>query len=214
VTILLGNGDGTFRSTGSYPVNGLVPGCMRVADLTGNGRLDLVTTNTGSANVSVLMGNGDGTFQPAKTYPVGLAPQCLTIGDLNGDGKPDVVAGSAASNVVSVLLNNGDGTFGVGPDQPQPFYRSHRTSVTSPGVVRSTSRSARSALPGWRCGEAMGRNLRPAHHLPGGARSWWVTADDLLNNGKVDLVVANGLSGSLSVLLGNGDGTFQPAVTY
>jgi hypothetical protein len=43
---------------------------------------------------------------------------------------------------------------------------------------------------------------------------WWVTAYDLLDNGKVDLFVANGLSGSLSVLLGNGDGTFQPAVTY
>jgi hypothetical protein len=68
VTILLGNGDGTFRNSGSYPVNGLVPGCMRVADLTGNGRLDLVTTNTGSA--TSRCSGATGTGRSSRRRPI------------------------------------------------------------------------------------------------------------------------------------------------
>jgi hypothetical protein len=118
---------------------------MRVTDLTGSGKLDLVTTDTGSSAVSVLIGNGDGSFQPARTYPVGLAPQCLNIGDVNGDHTPDIVTGNAGSNNVSVLLGNGDGTFRPGPASPSRWSRSHPPSEISPVAVCSPSRAARSA---------------------------------------------------------------------
>src|SRR5205807_2550331 len=90
---------------------------VAVGDFNGDGRLDLVVTNshftTGGAlpgNVSVLLGNGDGTFQTARTLDVGITPAFVTVRDFNGDGKADLAVANFTSNTVSVLLGNGDST--------------------------------------------------------------------------------------------------------
>ena len=69
VSVLLGNGDGTFQPAQSFAV-GSGPYSVAVADL-GNGHPDIVTANSGDNTVSVLLGNGDGTFQPAQSFAVG-----------------------------------------------------------------------------------------------------------------------------------------------
>jgi len=97
-SILLGNGDGTFRRGASYNFIGSVV----VGDFNGDGKADLV------AGGGVLLGNGDGTFQKALSYGVLGA---VAVGDFNGDGKSDLAA--VNSDSVSVLLGNGDGTFRV-----------------------------------------------------------------------------------------------------
>lgn len=104
VSILLGNGNGTFRthvdySTGSFPNGNLV-----VADLNGDGNLDLAMANGGSNNVSVLLGKGDGTFQPQLQFSTGPYPIGLAAGDFNQDGRLDLVAGNSGSNTASVVL--------------------------------------------------------------------------------------------------------------
>lgn len=85
------------------------------ADFNGDGKEDLVVTNYNASNVSVLLGNGDGTFQTAKNVTLELLrPVSMTAADFNGDGKADLAVGedSSSSDVgVSVLLGNGDGTF-------------------------------------------------------------------------------------------------------
>jgi VCBS repeat protein/FG-GAP repeat protein len=105
VAVLLGNGDGTFRSpilTGA----GLSSGSLAAADLNGDGKVDLVVA---SNSASVLLGNGDGTFKvsPQEFIGAGSLIGTAVVGDLNGDGKPDVVVGD------TILLGNGDGTFEV-----------------------------------------------------------------------------------------------------
>jgi len=115
VSIVLGNGDGTFQAAVNYAA-GIVPESVTAADFNGDGKLDLVVSNNGSANVSVLLGNGDGTFKPAVDYPVGPFPQYVTVGDINGDGKLDLIVAiggnsSGTGSAVGVLLGNGDGTF-------------------------------------------------------------------------------------------------------
>jgi len=89
VSILLGNGDGTFQSPVLYTV-GTGPGRVVAADLTGNHILDLVVSNEFSNSVSVLMGNGNGTFQPAVNYSVGVNPLDIGVADFNKDGIPDI----------------------------------------------------------------------------------------------------------------------------
>jgi len=127
--VLLGNGDGIFQPAVTYPSGGFwVPpssSLLTVADVSGDGRLDLIVENTQCCGqlggvLGVLLGNGDGTFQPVVTYLQGADGwgTSLAVADVNGDGKLDAVAtdscgGNSCLNkgLVVLLLGNGDGTF-------------------------------------------------------------------------------------------------------
>jgi Big-like domain-containing protein/VCBS repeat protein/glucodextranase-like protein/putative Ig domain-containing protein len=112
VSILLGNGDGTFQAAVPYGT-GVSPCDVAVADLDGNGTMDLAVANCGSTatnNISVLFGNGDGTFVPAQSFVTSWNPSAIAIADTNGNGKPDLVVNGTFGSM-SVLLGNGDGTF-------------------------------------------------------------------------------------------------------
>ena len=109
VTILLGNGDGTFRA-GSTFAAGNSPLSVTVADLNADGRLDLAVANSGDDNVSIFFGNADGTFRAGSKFPAGIGPRYVAVADFNKDGRPDLATIGEALTA-SVLLGNGDGTF-------------------------------------------------------------------------------------------------------
>jgi hypothetical protein len=105
VSVLLGNGDGTFRVPVSYGSGGWAPRSIAVADVNGDGKPDLVVANCGRIGIStcpsasvgngvlgIFLGNGDGTFQAVATYDSGgVGAQSVAIADVNGDGKPDLL---------------------------------------------------------------------------------------------------------------------------
>jgi len=109
VSILLGNGDGTFRAAVNIPA-GKNPVSIAVADFNGDNRPDLAIVNFdgGVGNVGILISNGNGTFQSPVDYTVASGASMVAIGDFNSDLKPDVVVSGSS---VSVLLGSGDGTF-------------------------------------------------------------------------------------------------------
>lgn len=119
VEVFLGNGDGTAQTPIVYPLSNLAsshPNGLAVADFSGDGKLDLVVSDSGTGTVSILLGNGDGSFHMPTTVAVG-GGQMVTA-DLNGDGKADLIVTGSAS--VSVFLGNGDGTFGSAMNFPTP----------------------------------------------------------------------------------------------
>jgi hypothetical protein len=118
VSILLGNGNGTFQAAVNYGVGGESPFSVAVGDFNGDSKADLAVANFGSFNVAILLGNGDGTFQAAVKYGAGSGPISVAVGDFNGDSKADLAAGLRApfdpnspSDNVAILLGNGHGTF-------------------------------------------------------------------------------------------------------
>ena len=89
---------------------GVQPLSVTLGDVNGDGRLDIITANFASSNVSVLLGNGNGTFRNQATFDAGVLTTSVTVCDVNVDGKLDIVAASFLGTG-SVLLGNGDGTF-------------------------------------------------------------------------------------------------------
>ena len=189
VSVLLGNGDGTFQQAESFDPGGVSPGKTIVADLDGDGNVDLLVANAcdnlacDHSVIAMMAGNGNGTFQAPQIYPTGgTSGGSFALADVNRDGKPDIVVanGCISSNVcnmgsLGVLLGNGNGTF------------------------------------------------RPAQtYVSGGYGTHAVVAADIDGDSLLDLVVINecysalygsncSKGGALTILLGNGDGTFRKA---
>jgi uncharacterized membrane protein len=194
ISVILGNGNGTFHPAVNYSSGGQSAYSISIADVNGDGKLDLVVangcfeSNCATGGVGVLLGNGDGTFKKALTYSSGAASvfgSRVAVGDLNGDGKLDLAVATTGpgcgngcpKGLVAVLLGRGDGTF-------------KKAKTYSTGGF-----------------DAIG----------------WVAIADVNGDKKPDLLVANycatdcsfpPVEGSVGVLLGNGNGTFKAVKTY
>jgi hypothetical protein len=208
VSVLLGNGNGTFQSAVNFAV-GVFPNAVAVADVNGDGRPDLVVTNDGTNSVSVLLGNGDGTFQSAVNYGVGPHPNSVAVADVNGDGHPDLVVanyGSSSSpgNTVSVLLGNGDGTFQSAVNytvgkSPRFLAVADVNGDGHPDLITANLNSNTVSVL---LGNGNG-TFKAAQNFGVGAYPTAVAVGDVNGDGIPDLVAANAGSDNVSVLLGN-----------
>jgi hypothetical protein len=199
VSVLLGNGDGTFQAAVSYGSGGYEATSVAVADVDGDGKPDLLVANSCAGppdaldiceeggSVGVLRGNGDGTFQSAVNYSSGAATfdtMSLAVADVNGDGKPDLLV---ANDCIT--------------DSDYPPCTNDTVGVL--------------------LGNGDGTFQAVVSYGAGGSFTHSVAVADVDGDGKPDLVVAdecvnssNCYNGIVGVLLGNGDGTFQTALTY
>jgi hypothetical protein len=234
VTVLLGNGDGTFAAGATYSTLGYSARAVALADVNLDGKFDILVANCGTeydcfglGSVAVLLGNGDGTFQSAVTYSTSIS-----IADLNHDGRPDLVVAnvSCPGNLcgspggLSVLLGNGDGSFqpaalyGSGGTSPSPVVIADVNGDKNPDLIVANECSNISCTGDGAVGVLLGLGdgtFAPyVTYASGGAISRSLAAADVNRDGKLDLVVANENSSTYSVLIGNGDGTFRAAKSY
>ncbi|MFZ0539334.1 MAG: VCBS repeat-containing protein, partial [Candidatus Sulfotelmatobacter sp.] len=133
----------SFVPAVTYATGGYNPYSVAIADVNSDGKPDVIAVNEGTANgegsVGVLLGNGDGTFQPPVDYDSGGGfGYSVAVADVNGDGKLDIVVGNGCASgtycspegSVGVLLGNGDGTF-----QPAHSYNSGGASLFGSSVA-------------------------------------------------------------------------------
>ena len=111
ISVLLGAGNGTFGAATNFPA-GTGPRAIITAKLNADAILDLAVSNETSNNVSILIGSGTGTFGAATNFNVGTNPRSITYADFNGDLNQDLATANASNNI-SVLLGTGTGSFGA-----------------------------------------------------------------------------------------------------
>jgi hypothetical protein len=217
VDVLRGNGDGTFSSGSQQaaPAPDLRPFQVAVADLNGDGRLDIVTANRSDNSVSVLLSNADGSYQTRETYATDTQPFSVFVADLNGDGIPDIVTANYAGSSVSVLLGNGDGTFQPHHDYPAgtAAYDAVVADVNGDGKPDIIVANKNDNTVGVLLGNGNG-TFQPQNTYPVASGPYEVVAKDLTGNGLPDIVVSHFSATVVDVLMNNGDGTFQPAREY
>jgi hypothetical protein len=135
VAVLLGNGDATFAVGNSYPIG---PGYIAhdlLADVTGDGKLDVVAGGEFTGSVALLVGRGDGTFDAPEVSPPGSVrggPYDIASADLDGNGRLDVVTANYGWNTMSVLLN------GVSP-VPLPSLSTGDVTITEGNTGRRSA---------------------------------------------------------------------------
>jgi hypothetical protein len=212
VTVLLNNGDGTFRQGGSASA-GPDPVAIVAGDFNGDGKMDVAVANQLNNEVTVLLGNGDGSFGAPVSYAVGANPHGLAAVDLNGDGRLDLVATDAGSDTVTVLLNNGDGTFAPGAqtvvgNHPEAIATGDFNGDGKPDVAVTTLGGNASFLDILTGNGAGG--FSSVVPIATGANPEAITTGDFNGDGKPDLAYADSVTG-IFTMLGNGDGTFQAA---
>ena len=224
VMVLLGNGNGTFQAPVVYAAepNSTVSSIL-VSDLAGTGKLDLVTANSGNDSVSVLLGNGNGTFGAATNYTVGgQGPQTVAAGQFQPGGHLDLVTDDAGSDSVSVLPGAGNGTFGA----PSQYFAADSPSAAATGDFAgqgiddiAVTNPSQGGLGG-AVSVLLNRGNGTFPPLPiqetGQELNYTedIVTGDFRGNGIQDLVTANEVENSVSVYLGNGNGTFGAPQTF
>jgi hypothetical protein len=221
VSVLLSNGKDLFAARTDYKVggatgNGAYSG-IATADLTGNGKPDLIVPITYSDEVSILLNKGKGTFAAPVNYQLPAEVLGVVAGDFNNDGKADIaVMNFGGTGSVSVLINSGTGTFSPATSYPINGYGNGIAvgDFNKDGnldIVATDTGGTVSVLLG------NGTGAFPSFATyPTGSSPIAVTVGDFNHDGWPDLAVANQLGQTVSILINkaDGSGTFLPKVDY
>lgn len=210
-------GTGTFGTATSYS-QGTGERAVELVDLNGDSKLDQVTATDADGKLNVRLGNGDGTFGANTQFNAGVGFKSLNVTDVNNDGKPDVIGMSASGNTVYTFLGDGTGSFGAA----QTMAISANTAGITVGDVNgdgkadivTTTYSATASTANIYLGTGTGSYTSNGSFATDNYTTGSVSLVDMNNDGRLDIVAMTENPGTnMSVLLGNGNGTFQSKIS-
>jgi FG-GAP-like repeat/S-layer homology domain len=220
VTVMMGNGTGALSVASGSPITtGSFPTSIAVGDFNSDGIEDLAVTNYGYSNVSILLGNGSGGFTLVGTpVQAGSGAGGVAVGDFNGDGIQDLAVADLIGNAVTILLGNGSGSFAATAGSPiatgsvplvvvaGDFNHDGHQDI----AVANQGASTVSVFLGNGAGVF---TAAPGSPFTVGASPYSLVAADFNGDGIQDLATVNYLGNNVTVLLGNGSGSFTAAST-
>ena len=222
IGVILGNGDGTFGEPLLCFVGpGTRPVSIIAGDFNNDYYPDVATANYGTGTISVFLGYGNGSFAEARAFSTGhgSSPNSVTVDDLDNDHFLDIIVANEGTSNVGVLYGKGDGTFEdlsvylLTPNSSPKYARSgdlNNDTIPDIAVAMYTSGEI---------GVFLGYGNRTFSSLKlysGGFDSgvWCLQFNDFNDDQYIDIVVTNLVISDISILFGNGDGTFKDVVLY
>jgi hypothetical protein len=212
------SGSGPVWVNASNPPVGNLPGSIVAGDFNGDGYLDLAVginsvAGSGPNTVTILLGDGTGNFTPVTTNPITATGGPVLVQDFNGDGIPDLLLSDQFNGTVTVLLGQGDGTFTEASGSPiatnygvYPVVAADFNRVGIPDLALAGGYYLIILLGN---GDGTFTKVPITASTIAGADSFSsMVVEDFNVDGIPDLA-AVGVFESVSILLGNGDGTFK-----
>ncbi|MFN8160576.1 MAG: VCBS repeat-containing protein [Solirubrobacterales bacterium] len=230
---------GSFGKPRGFAV-GQGPSAIVIGKFNGDGKRDIAVANSTSSNVSILLGKGAGAFSKARNFAVGKKPTSLAIGEFNGDGKRDIAVANAGAGSVSILLAKGNGSFAPAASFPAlggASYLAYRSRTIAVGDFNNDTNRDIAVVNNTGVSILLGNgngSFGPPTSYPAGINPSSVVVGNLNGDANLDLAVANGGAvdcgsrlgrgaqtssctggfGTVSVLLGHGDGSFGAATNF
>ncbi len=206
VVILKNMGDGSFLRTTVLPALGGAGG-LAAADFDGDGRIDLACAETKARRLTFFRGNGDGSFVQTTSLAIGEDCMSVVVGDFNGDGRIDVAAANAGDDTVMVFLNRPSGftlsaTLRTGTT---PYTLVVVDAVGDNALDLLTSNYNRDVSVFAGKGDG---GFATLPRLPVGLGCNSLTVSDFNRDGRPDVATVDFISSTVSVVLGNAEGTF------
>ena len=224
--VLAGNGTGTFNAANAVlSPTGTSPSSVAIADFNGDGRNDLVTTNSTSNDVSVLLNNGSDRFGP-NTFPTTSAPGVIAAADFNGDGNLDTATASVQSvNGNNLTLSFGNGMGGVSGTQSNGLSNGVQALIASDlnndsradliAATSSSSGSANSIFVFLNSGNNSGIfPFPPSNIYTVSFNIRALAVGDFTGDGRRDLIATSANNNLIAILIGTASGVFNAPVTF
>ncbi|CAF2748592.1 unnamed protein product, partial [Rotaria sp. Silwood2] len=222
IGILLGYGNGSFGVMMTYSIgNGSGPESLVGHDFNNDGQMDIAVVNSGTNDIGILLGYGNGSFATIIKYSTGegSTPFAIVLSDMNNDGRADIVVTNSATKNIGILLGRGNLTFDAivtypiehGADPASIAVGDFDNDGQTDIAVANFYAGSISIFLGYENGSFTSQMTYSTGYQ---SMPYWITVGDFNRDNRLDIASSNYGMNNVGILLGCGNGSFDPVTTF